>query len=87
MEPWGEMGYCSSKEAWVVCKILSNGNTEENTKIHSKGWQIYCIRAQFFGHEILLARPIGHAKTGAQNQSEPSNEKQLQTYFLFFIIT
>ena len=62
MEPWGEMGYCSSKEARVVSNILSNGNTEEGTRIHTRGLTNLLHHAQFFGHEILLARPIGHAK-------------------------
>ena len=37
MELWGEMGYCSSKEARVMSKIFSKGNTEENASIHTRG--------------------------------------------------
>ena len=85
MEPWGEMGYCSSKEARVVSKIFSNGNAEESTKIHSKGWQIYFIAPNFSGMKFYWRARLGTQKTGAQNQSQPSNEKQLETYFLFFI--
>ena len=82
MESWGEIGYCSSKEARVVCNILSNGNTEEGTRIHTKGWQIYFITPNFSGTKFYLRARLGTQKTGTQNQSEPSYEKQLETYYL-----
>ena len=44
-----------------------------------QAWKNLLHRTQFFGREILIARPIMRVKLDVKNQSVCPNEKQLET--------
>ena len=64
----------------MLMKNFMNGHFKsEWIKVVLSGVEKFLSRCPILGRELLFARPIGHAKMGAQNQSAGLIETKLET--------